>query len=292
MDGADLIEADETDLLSDAAVAQLRRHPRLWEACEHYAAGILAAHERQDAATRWLLKDLGRASLYLASALLDSLPGGLTVAGLIDIAAQRKVCSRGRVLAFVHVALDAGRFSLPPGDAPWARRRLSLTPAFVAPLRTNMQTTLEATAMLAPEIADTLPRLSSDGLVQQTAVTLALLLASRPHLTANQGGPYREIFIAREGGTRIVQHLLLGQAKLRSRFLEAAPLSRSALARDHAVSRTHVNRLLAEAEAAGALRFDGPNRIIFSPAFSDEVEAYMAGMLQVSRVVIRSLPAV
>jgi hypothetical protein len=118
-----------------------------------------------------------------------------------------------------------------------------------------------------------------------------MLLASRPQLTANQGGPYREIFVAREGGTRIVQHLLLRQAKVRSRFLEAAPLSRSALSRNHAVSRTHVNRLLSEAEAAGALTFDGPNRLVFSPAFSDEVEAYIAGMLQVSRVVIRSLPA-
>jgi hypothetical protein len=290
MDGTDLIEADEADLLSEAAVTRLRRHPRLWEACEYYAAGILAEHACQDAATRWLFKDLGRASLYLGSALLDSMPGGLTVAGLVEMAAQRGVCSRGRVLAFVHVALDTSRYILPPGDEPWIRRRLILTPAFIAPIRANLQTTVEATAIVAPEIAQILPRLASDALVQQTAVTLAMLLAMRPELVANQGGPFREIFVAREGGMRILQHLMLRQPRGRSRFLEAAPLSRAELARNHGVSRTHVNRLLAEAEAAGAVSFDGPNRVVFSPALSDETEAYIAGMLQVNRVVIQSLP--
>jgi CRP-like cAMP-binding protein len=145
--------------------------------------------------------------------------------------------------------------------------------------------------MLAPEVASTLPRLVSDTLVQQTTVTLAMLLATRPELTANPGGPLREIFVAREGGMRIVQHLLLRQSKTRGRFLQAAPLSRADLSRNHGISRTHINRLLAEAEAAGVLSLDGPNRVVFSPAFSDEVEAYIAGMLQVNRLVVRSLAA-
>ena len=289
MDGTDLIEADDADLLSETAVARLCAHPRFREAAEAHAAGVLAEYESQDSHDRWLLKDLGRAALWLGAMILDASPDGLTVSGLAATAALRQVCSRGRVLSFVHYGLDSGRFALTPGSEPWVRRRLVLTPAFIEPTRRRLVAQFEATALLAPEVAAALSRLAPDTAVRQAIVSTGLLLTLRPELNRNPGGPLRQIFIARDGGMRMLQHLLLGQSKTRSRLLERAPISRAALSRRYGVSRTHVNRLLADAEAAGALRLEGRDRVVFSSAFSDEVEAYFAGQFQAARVVAQGM---
>jgi len=291
LDGTDLIEADGADLLSDAAVARLRAHPRFREAVEAHAAGVLAEYEAQDGHDRWLLKDLGRAALWLGVMILDSMPGGLTVSGLAATAAQNQVCSRGRVLAFVHYALDSGRLALTPGPEPWVRRRLTPTAAFMAASRRRMILQFQTAALLAPEIAAALPRLAADSVVQQASVAAGMLLTVRPELNRNPGGPLRQIFIARDGGMRMLQHLLLRQPKVRSRLLAAAPLSRAALSRRYGVSRTHVNRLLSDAQDAGALRLEGRDRVVFSEAFSDEVEAYFAGTFQVCRVIAQGITA-
>ena len=74
MDGTDLIAADDTDLLSEAAVTRLCAHPRFREAAESHAARVLAEYETQDSHDRWLLKDLGRASLFLGAMILDARP--------------------------------------------------------------------------------------------------------------------------------------------------------------------------------------------------------------------------
>lgn len=178
-----------------------------------------------------------------------------------------------------------------PGPGPWSRRRLSLTPAFIAPLRTRAVSTLQATAIVAPEVAEALPRLTSDEVVRKAVITLGALFALRPELQRNPGGPLRQIFLAKDAGMRLLQQLLVLQVPDRRRLLEAAPVSRAELARRYHVSRTHVNRLLAEAQAAGALSLVSPDRVAFSPAFSDEAEAFFAGSIQVSRVVAQMLLA-
>jgi hypothetical protein len=291
MDGTDALQEDDADLLSDAAVADMRRHPRFRGTVEAYAASVLDLYEHEEPATRWLTNDLGRAGLYLGAAILDATPAGLTVAGLAQVAATQQVCSRGRVLAFVHYALASGRLAIAPGPQAWVQRRLTLTPAFIEPLRRRLAASLQATAMVAPEVAAALPALASDAAVQQASIAVGLLLTARPELHHNPGGPLRQIFIARDGGMRILQHLMLSQQPGRARLLEAAPLSRADLARRYGVSRTHVNRLLAEAEAAGALRLDETNHVRFSPTFSDEAEAFFAGQLLVQRMVARTMMA-
>lgn len=289
MDGTDPIEADETDLLSDAAVARMRAHPRFRAAVEAFAAQALGDYETQDTATRWLLKDLGRASLYMGCAILDGAPGGLTVAALAASAEAHNICSRGRVLAFVRYALDTGRLVLPPGPEPWVRRRLTQRPAFIDPLRRRLRGALETTALVAPEVAAALTALGSDAVVRQATGALAFLLAARPELNRNPGGPLRQVFLSRDGGARVLQHLMLSQSPGRERLVQAARLSRAALARRYGVSRTHINRLLADAAAAGALRLAAPDEVSFSPAFSEEVEAFYAGQFQVMRTIARTV---
>jgi len=289
LDGTDAIEVDEVDPLSDAAVARMRTHPRFGEAAEAFVAQALDAYEGEEEATRWLLKDLGRAALYTACAILDGAPGGLTVTALATIAAATDICSRGRVLAFVRYGLDTGRLTLPPGPEPWVRRRMALTPAFMNPMRERLRRGLATTALVAPEVAAALPKLQSDEIVRQAAAALALVLQTRPELNRNHGGPLRQVFIARDGGMRALQHLMLRQAPHRERLMQTAQLSRAELSRRFGVSRTHINRLLADAEAAGALTLSTREEVTFSPAFSDEVEAYYAGQFQVIRLIAQTL---
>ncbi|THD59082.1 hypothetical protein [Phenylobacterium sp.] len=289
MDGADPIEVDELDPLSDAAVARLRADPRFREAAESFAAEALREFERADEATRWLQKDLGRASLYMACAILDLAPEGLTVTGLAATAASAGVCSRGRVLAFIHYALDSGRLTLAAGPEPWIRRRLTLTPMFMDNMRQRLHGGLESAALVAPEIAAALPKLRSDAIVSRATAAVGFLLKARPELNRNPGGPLRQIFIARDGGMRVLQHLMLRQDPGRERLMQTAEISRADLSRRFGVSRTHITRLLADAEAAGALTLPAPEQVVFAPAFSDEVEAYCAGQLQVMRTIAQTL---
>ena len=62
-------------------------------------------------------------------------------------------------------------------------------------------------ALLEPEIAASLLRLAADSVVQQSSAAAGILLTVRPELNRNPGGPLRQIFIARDGGMRMLQHL-------------------------------------------------------------------------------------
>src|SRR5258706_12004249 len=106
MDGTDPIEAtplaaDAGDPLSEAAVAQTRRHPRFRAAAEAMAAKSLANFEALDTPSRWLMSDLGRASLSWGAVILENSPLGLTAAALANGSAANGVCSRGRAIAFL-----------------------------------------------------------------------------------------------------------------------------------------------------------------------------------------------
>ncbi len=296
MDDTDTTEtnaltADAGDLLSDAAVARTRQHPRFHAAAEAMAAKSVANYEALDAASRWLMSDLGRASLSWGAVILDISPQGLTAAVLANTSAANGVCSRGRAIAFLQYAQSRGFLTAAAGPEHWSRRRLTLEPAFLAPLRAQFRGLVEAAALVAPEVADALPRLQSDAGVRTAVGVATLLTATRPELTRNPGGPFRQIFLARDGGMRVLQQLMLSQDPGRARLLEAAALSRAELARRQRVSRTHVNRLLADAQAIGALSLPTPGRVLFAPAFSDEVEDYYAGHIQFMRVLGLSLTA-
>ena len=70
----------------------------------------------------------------------------------------------------------------------------------------------------------------------------------------------------------ILFDLLASQSPDRTRLLEEAPLSRYALARRYAVSRAHINKLLAESGHTEAIG----DRVTFSETLSDALEAHFA----------------
>ena len=272
--------ADVVGLLSDEAGSELRAQPDFRATVEQLIAESLAEYRALNAAGRWMLSDIGRTSLYIAAVILDAQPEGVSAATLTAAAQGNKASSRGRVARFIHFAQDAGEIVIPAGVEHWTRRRLILRPVFVERLRRRSINDVRAMSRLAPEIAPLVGHLEEDATYRRF-LTWVGVLASRDRVV----GPPTPLtmFLQRQSGMRILYHLALEQAPGRGRMLEAAPLSRNQLSQMYEVSRAHINRLLADAEAAGLLTRPEPARVVFSQVLSDDFERTMAFLIQINR---------
>ncbi|HQN51140.1 MAG TPA: hypothetical protein PK913_08775, partial [Phenylobacterium sp.] len=103
-------------------------------------------------------------------------------------------------------------------------------------------------------------------------------------------GPWTpiEIFLSRKSGGRILSRLIADQAPGRERLMEAVTISRSGLAREFGVSRAHINKMLADAQAAGALTLSGSDNVVFTEAFSDNTAHTFALVIQFMRASLRA----
>jgi hypothetical protein len=267
-------------LLSDEAMAALRAHPDFSAAAEQLIAASLANYRTLDAVGRWMLTDIGRASLYMAAVILDAQPNGVSATALTAAAQGNQASSRGRVAQFIRFAQDAGEVVVPPGSEPWTRRRLTLRPAFVDRLRLRTIADASAVSRFAPEIATLIDSLEEDATYRRF-LTWVGVLATHERIV----GPPTPVtmFLQRRSGMRILYHLTLAQAPDRRRLLEEAAISRNQLSQLYEVSRAHINRLLADAEAAGLLSCPTQTRVVFSPALSDAFERTLAFIIQINR---------
>jgi hypothetical protein len=268
---------DATSLLSEEALVRLRARPGFRAVVEQYTATTLAYTRTFDTVGLWMLADIGRTAIYLALVLADVHPDGASVARIAAVSRETGVTSRGRVAQFIRVAQDAGEIAVPPGSEHWTRRRLILRPAFVDRIRRRAIIEAGAIARFAPEIASLPEKLENPETYRRFLVWSATLLPPEPY-AATPGAIM--LFLERECGMRILQHLMLDQAPDRERMLESAPLSRNQLSQRYGVSRAHINRLLADGEARGLLSFPTPRRVVFSPELSEAYEWTMASVFQ------------
>ncbi len=271
---------DIAALLSDEAAAALRARPDFRAVAEQLIADSLANYRTLDASGRWMLADIGRASLYAAAVILDAQPNGVSAAALIAAAQGNRASSRGRVAQFIRFAQDAGEIVVPPGSEPWTRRRLTLRPAFVDRLRLRSIADARAVSRVAPEIAPLIDSLEEDATYRRF-LTWVGALATHERVV----GPPTPVtmFLQRRSGMRILYHLTLAQAPDRGRLLEEAAISRNQLSQLYEVSRAHINRLLADAEAEGLLSCPTPTRVVFSPTLSDDFERTLAFIIQINQ---------
>jgi CRP-like cAMP-binding protein len=137
-------------------------------------------------------------------------------------------------------------------------------------------------SLVAPELAEVAERLGDPASYQRFMVSLAMMMGGRPDLFRGPPTPLR-LFMDRHGGMDVLRDLTRSQAPGRTRLLEAAPLSRSGLARRNNVSRTQVMRLLADAQAQGLLSVTR-DRVVFSPVLSDDAERHLAFTIQTARL--------
>lgn len=272
--------SDIAALLSDDAAVALRARPDFRAAVEQLIAESLANYHTLDAAGRWMLADIGRASLYAAAVILDAQPQGVSATALTAAAQGNQASSRGRVAQFIRFAQDAGEIVVPPGSEPWTRRRLTLRAVFVDRLRRRTISDARAISRIAPEIAPLVDSLEDDATYRRF-LTWAGVLATRERVV----GPPTPItmFLNRTSGMRILYHFTLAQTPDRDRLLEETAISRNQLSLRYGVSRAHINRLLADAEGHGLLSCPKSTRVVFSPALSDDLERTLAFIIQINR---------
>jgi hypothetical protein len=268
--------------LGAESLAALRAHPEFRRTGDAVAEANVASLARMDDEARWLTADLGRASLCGALLMLDAFPGGATAQALFASAAANAVCSRGRVVSFLHYAQAKDRIAIAAGPEPWTQRRLVVSEAFQTPFRRMALDRMRAMGRMAPELAQAADRFEDPALYRRFMAALATMIGARRDLFGGPPGAMT-LFMERHGGMDILRDLARSQPAERGGFLEAAPLSRSGLARRNNVSRTQVMRLLADAEAAGLLTATR-DRVTFSQRLSDEAERHLAFTLQTARL--------
>ena len=78
--------------------------------------------------------------------------GSATVIGLCRSAERDKVCSRGRVVAWVERAMKLGLIHVAPGHEAWTQRRLILDPRLGEAITMRIRSDVAALSGLAPEL--------------------------------------------------------------------------------------------------------------------------------------------
>lgn len=257
--------------LTEETFASVRATPGFRMACEAAAAASVREFLDLDADHQWITKDYGRAAICTIAAFLHY-AGELTVQNLTAVIVGSGVSSPGRVNQLVRRCIDIGQLSVADGAGIWTRRRATLGEDLLGMIHRRALCDMNGALSLAPELGGALAIVDTQEGAVSALMHLARVTGERPELFRFDAKRPLNFFLDREAGMSILFDLLVSQAPDRARLLEAAPLSRYALARRYGVSRAHINKLLAESghtEAVG-------DRVMFSETLSEAVEAHYA----------------
>jgi hypothetical protein len=235
----------------------------------------------------WLMSDRTLLVLSLAGVCLDADtrdddPGsGLTPGRFKAFCVQNRVCSEGRAAAVLAFMRLSGH--LEATSHPADRRITLLKPS--AKLRemtgSRLRGQLEVAAMIWPEVAPALERFDDPDFARP--FYLESLNRFRSGMRLLSRAPTLRLFADRDVGVLILYALMLG-ATGADPFPARGPVSLSiaGLSRRFRVSRTHILRLIRDAEAAGLLSREGDRGelVSFSPELQEGVRDFVAAGLQ------------
>lgn len=262
-------------------VVALRDHPGFHAALERYCTASLARYRALTPIERWMLGDTGRSALSGVAVVLGAFEA-LTPRGLLNAQPVRTgLVSRGRVRLYLERALANGLFTpADPGGEVGLDTRLVLDDRVYAVMTGVLAISLEALGSLHPEVRPAQDRLADRAFAARLSITIGLLVKAHGDLFPTDGLVH--LFLAREGGARLLEALVLRQAADRTGLLESCAVSRTALAAAGACSRVHVNRLMADGEARGLLSLRG-GTLEVAPAFSEAAAFNFAAVFAVTR---------
>lgn len=266
-------------LISQRDTDALRSHPQFKAVIEEYASANLARYRALGLVERWMVSDMGRASLSGTVSVLDA-ANRLTPAALATVGAVATgEVSRGRARLYLQRAVANGLIEpTEPGAQLTGDTPLQATPQFHRVMTDILAVALKAAAVLAPESAPALQEIGRRSFVQQVSVRIGSIVTSHPDLFPLTSPV--QLFQARNGGTQILEEIIARQRPGRRRLLERCSYSNSALARASYCSRPHVIQLLHDGKARGLLSFDG-KILTLEPVLSDAVETYFANLFAV-----------
>jgi DNA-binding MarR family transcriptional regulator len=268
-----------------AEVAALAAHPHMPQALRALATNVLDLYRRRPI-LNLVMNDRGRMSvshiaLFLHYTADPADPGaGLTTNRFKQLCAGSGHVSPGRAVAILALMRFAGLLAPAAASQRGQRGRLVPTEAFVSLQRDRMRQAFTAMAHVKPEGAIGLARLDDDEFFGRLmrALGTRLMTNARPLLYA----PKIAFFFDRNAGALILMSLVLSGDR-GDTLPPTGPVAVSvaALARRFAVSRTHVTRVLAGAEAAGLLQREATDSSLYrlTPELREAVMVFVAAVL-------------
>lgn len=254
-----------------------RAHPRFHEALRHSLTASLRMVDREEEFQR-LIIDLPAFLIAVVALYLDA-TGGLTHRRLRDLAGIKGFLSGGRVSVLLLRMQMIGYVHAVSSSAPGVPKLYRPTAKMAAVLKARIRVELEAVVLMAPELAGLLETYDrTDGLAAFMRVLGESAVASARRPSSLLPGLVE--IGNRRAGTALLMALLEASAEAAGGPPCPGPLevSISALARRFRVSRTHVLKVLIDAERHGYFTRDADGRSVVEPALVEDMETYYAGI--------------
>jgi AraC-like DNA-binding protein len=257
----------EREVIDDARIARLRRWdlPPLEAAGSHHAIEAAPEFPRAlrvlcrkmleaaaaDKALDGIFKDAGRYVVAMVAVHLH-LCGGLTLPRLKELGAKSGYFSAGRARAIL-IYLQYLNFVKSVGPAPGQLAKVyEPTPKLMQAWRSHLRAALEAACELEPAAQLVVDRFGEREIFERfTRLHIEGLLAAAA--ASGQGHPFQQVFMHRNAGNQVIWSLLTAVDDDDCPPAGLIPVNRPDLARRFAVSRPHLKRLFAAAEAQGGL---------------------------------------
>ncbi len=285
----DLYSDDEefiNDEFSPAGFFRVRALAQFDEAIARYAQSRLATFAAFDADIRWLTKDIARTAIYYAALVRDSVFGNATVVGLCRSAERDRVCSRGRVVAWVERAMKLGLIHVAPGHEPWTQRRLILDPRLGEAISMRIRSDVAALSDLAPELRALSEAAWPADSLKIYLSTLLELAFRKPEIVSGTPMPITQLMHI-EAGIEFLAYLVVRRASGESQVIDDVGVAMSDCARRLGVSRAHLYRLLETVTAAGLLAPTGDHRVTITPLLYENLSWVVAANVQMYRLFAR-----
>jgi hypothetical protein len=254
------------------AFERLLAHPRFAEACFAYARNLLA-NRRVHPALATGGGDL-TVPVFSAVALCLALQGELTLAAIQAFCQAHRLASPGRAAGLMTQLRKKG-YIVPHPEQPAgrARRYMAASILFDA-YRGFFGRSLAAFGIVEPEAASFVERIAED---QIFAALMSRMLLGLINILRVQDTTPVTHFVLRNGGLMVLYHLCLsGESGGVFPPVDPVPYSVAGLARAYGLSRSHILRMLREAEDLGYVQRNGDSTIRFEQNLRDALIYYQA----------------
>lgn len=261
------------EVIADRRAAMAAR-PEFVAAMRRSAANKANLFLRQPQIHRFAI-DKGSSLLNVFVTCLHYSDQGLTLAALKGLCADSKLCSSGRVVAFVAAMRKRGDI-LPAEPASRSRtRQLILGDQFLSFQKERLRAEISAAALLSPLGDEGLKAFADERFFTcYMKVVLGLVYAYR---TTVANTPVVEFFSERHGGMLVLHDVMAANENA----LQSLPvaISVSAMSKRFRISRAHILKLLRDAHAEGLVTWHAESReLTLSPEFVLSLKRYFGSI--------------
>jgi hypothetical protein len=254
------------------ALERLLTHPRFAEACFASSRNMLERHRVHPS----LATGGGDLTVPVFSivALCLALQGELTLAAIQAFCQAHKLASPGRAAGLMTQLRKMGYIALHPEQPAGRARRYMAAPLLLNAHRGSVGSSLAAFGIVEPEAASFVERIAEDRIF---AALISRMLLGLINLLRVQITTPVSHFVLRNGGLMVLYHLCLaGESGGVFPPVEPVPYSIAGMARAYGLSRSHILRMLREAEELGYIQRNADSTIRFEAPLRDALAYYQA----------------